>query len=82
MRNCYLCGVFRKRHKTFYLLNRFTNLHLEKDVIGAWIDSAVTDHQVEYEYCKDHTFTMRSTLYERNDPSYIFPAQIQIMFAD
>lgn len=32
----------------------------EKDVIGAWIDSAVTDHQVEYEYCKDHTFTMRA----------------------
>lgn len=30
-RNYYLCGVFRKRHKTFYLLNRFTNLHLGKD---------------------------------------------------
>ena len=26
--------------------------------------------------------TLRSTLYERNDPSYIFPAQIQILCAD
>ena len=26
--------------------------------------------------------TLRSTLYERNDPSYIFPAQIQIQCAD
>jgi len=26
--------------------------------------------------------TLRSTLYERNDPSYIFPAQIQIRYAD
>ncbi len=26
--------------------------------------------------------TLRSTLYERNDPSYIFPAQIEILCAD
>lgn len=26
--------------------------------------------------------TLRSTLYERNDPSYIFPAQIQVQSAD
>ena len=30
----------------------------EKDIIGTWIDSVVTDHQLEYEYRKDHTFTM------------------------
>ena len=30
----------------------------EKDIIGTWIDSVVTDHQQEYEYRKDHTFTM------------------------
>lgn len=32
----------------------------EKDVIGVWIDSVVVDHQVEYEYRKDHTFMMRA----------------------
>lgn len=32
----------------------------EKDVIGVWIDSVVVDHQLEYEYRKDHTFTIRA----------------------
>ena len=33
----------------------------EKDVIGVWIDSVVVDHQQEYEYRKDHRFTMRGS---------------------
>lgn len=32
----------------------------ENDIIGVWIDSVVVDHQQEYEYRKDHTFTMRA----------------------
>lgn len=32
----------------------------DKDIIGVWIDSIVADHQVEHEYRKDHTLTMRA----------------------
>lgn len=41
----------------------------EKDVIGVWIDSVVVDHQQEYEYRKDHTFTMRA-IYHVAHPIY------------
>ena len=41
----------------------------EKDVIGVWIDSVVVDHQQEYEYRKDHTFTMRA-IYHVVHPIY------------
>lgn len=41
----------------------------EKDVIGVWIDSVVVDHQQEYEYRKDHTFTM-CAIYHVAHPIY------------
>ena len=52
-------------------------IDLDKPVKVTFKDKTLFNGMVERQLS-----TLRSTLYERNDPSYIFPAQIQILCAD
>ena len=52
-------------------------IDLDKPVKVTFKDKTLFNGMVERQLS-----TLRSTLYERNDPSYIFPAQIEILYAD